>query len=128
MTQRPIVCDTDVMIDFLRGHATAESLVRRQVDRIALSAITVAELYAGARSQKEQVVLDDLTSLFRIIPVDEHLARQAGRYRHEYGPSHGVGLADAVIAATAQAIAASLKTLNVKHYPMMKGLRAAYAR
>ena len=37
-------------------------------------------------------------------------------------------LADAMIAATAQAERAELKTLNVKHYPMIKGLKPAYRK
>ncbi|TFG89271.1 MAG: type II toxin-antitoxin system VapC family toxin, partial [Hyphomicrobiales bacterium] len=40
--------------------------------------------------------------------------------------SHGVGLADAIIAATADSENAELKTLNVKHYPMFKGLTPPY--
>jgi predicted nucleic acid-binding protein len=39
-----------------------------------------------------------------------------------------VGLADAVIAATAQAEKALLKTLNIRHYPMIKGLKPAYRK
>jgi len=42
--------------------------------------------------------------------------------------SHGVGLADAILAATAEVENAELKTLNTKHYPMLKGLRPAYKK
>ena len=42
--------------------------------------------------------------------------------------SHGVGLADAILAATAESEDAELKTLNRKHYPMLKGLRPAYMK
>ena len=35
---------------------------------------------------------------------------------------------DAIIAATAEAERADLKTLNVKHYPMIKGLKPAYRK
>ena len=38
------------------------------------------------------------------------------------------GLADAVIAATAVAVDASLKTLNVRYYPMFEGLEPAYRK
>jgi predicted nucleic acid-binding protein len=37
-------------------------------------------------------------------------------------------LADAVIAATAQAENADLNTLNTRHYPMIKGLKPAYTK
>ena len=41
---------------------------------------------------------------------------------------HEVGLADAVIAATAESLGAELKTLNVKHFPMLKGLKPPYVK
>jgi len=51
-----------------------------------------------------------------------------GLYKRDYGKSHGVGLADAILTATAEAENAELKTLNTKHYPMLKGLRPAYKK
>lgn len=55
-------------------------------------------------------------------------ARAGGLYKKEYAPSHGVGLADALLAATAAAENAELITLNVKHYPMIEGLKPAYSK
>lgn len=49
-------------------------------------------------------------------------------FLRDYGKSHGVGLADAIVAATAQIENAELKTLNTKHYPMLKGLQPAYVK
>jgi hypothetical protein len=40
----------------------------------------------------------------------------------------GVGLADGLLAATAEAQDAELKTLNVKHYPMFAGLTPPYRK
>jgi predicted nucleic acid-binding protein len=37
-----------------------------------------------------------------------------------------MGLADAILAATAEAENAELKTLNTNHYPMFRNLRPAY--
>ena len=47
---RPILLDTDVLIDFLRGYDKAVSFVNVNLDRIILSSIVVAELYAGVRN------------------------------------------------------------------------------
>ena len=123
-----MLVDTDVMVDFLRGHAKAVALVHDHSPRIILSGIAAAELYAGVKGDKELNTLDDLLSLFRIVPVSAELARAGGLYKRDYANSHGVGLADAIIAATAQAESADLKTLNVKHYPMIKGLKPAYRK
>ena len=83
-----------------------------------MSTITVAELYVGARNNKEIEALDLLTNSFTITDVDKLIAIKGGEYKRFYGRSHGVGLADAIIAACADNIGAYLVTLNVKHYPM----------
>ena len=125
---KPMLIDTDVMIDFLRGNPKAVTLIKTHSAHIILSSIVVAELYAGVRGNKELEILDSLLSLFRIIPVSPELARQGGLFKKEYAQSHGVGLADAIIAASAKAEQADLKTLNVKHYPMFKGLKPPYRK
>lgn len=125
---KPILMDTDVMVDFLRGHPKAVAIVQASSDRIILSSIVVAELYAGARGDDELGTLDSLISLFRVIPVSPILARMGGLYKKDYAKSHGVGLADAIIAATADSENAELKTLNTKHYPMFKGLNPPYLK
>ena len=121
-----VLVDTDVMVDFLRGHPKAVALVQAQSARIILSSIVAAELCSGVRGDEELSTLDGLIHLFRIVPVSPELARAAGLYKRDYAKSHGVGLADAIIAATVQAENAELNTLNTKHYPMIKGLMPAY--
>jgi predicted nucleic acid-binding protein len=123
-----ILLDTDVLVDFFRGHNKAVAFVNAHSDKIILSSIVIAELYAGVKRDNEQAALDNFVSLFHIAPVNADIAKIGGLYKRDYGRSHGVGLADAIIAATAEAENAELKTLNIKHYPMLKGLRAAYAK
>ena len=120
--------DTDVLVEFLRGHKKAVTFVNSCSARIILSSIVVAELYAGVKGDAEQAALADFVSLFRVIPVSAEIAKAGGLYKRDYGKSHGVGLADAILAATAKAEDAELKTLNRKHYPMLKGLRPAYSK
>ena len=123
-----ILLDTDILVDFLRGHSKAMAFVKASSARVILSSIVVAELYAGVKGDAEQAVLEDFVSLFRIAPVDANIAKAGGLYKRDYGKSHGVGLADAILAATAKAENTELKTLNTKHYPMLKGLRPAYTK
>lgn len=124
----PILPDTDILVDFLRGHDKAVAFVNTHQARIILSSIVVAELYAGVKGDAETSTLDAFVSLFRVVPVTADIARAAGLYKRDYARSHGVGLADAVLAATAQAENAGLKTLNTKHYPMLKALKPAYTK
>lgn len=124
----PFLLDTDVLVDFLRGCSQGVIFVNAHADRIILSSIVVAELYAGVKGDDEQTALDQFVSLFRIVPVTTEIAKIGGLYKRQYGGSHGVGLADAIVAASAKVENASLKTLNLKHYPMLEGLVPAYSK
>ena len=123
-----LLVDTDVMVDLLRGHEAAMVWVREHTEKIALSVITVAELYAGFKGDDEKRLLDDLVGLFQILPVTAQVAKQGGLYRQQYRPSHGVGLADALIAATAVAHDARLVSLNRKHFPMLDIVDTPYRK
>ena len=123
-----ILLDTDVLVDFLRGHVKAVAFVKTYSARIILSSIVIAELYAGVKGDAEQVALEDFVSLFRVVPVSAEIAKAGGLYKRDYGKSHGVGLADAILAATAEAEDAELKILNRRHYPMLKRLKPAYTK
>jgi len=123
-----ILLDTDVLVDFFRGHSKAVAFFNAHSARIILSSIVVAELYVGVKGDAEQAALENFVSLFHVVPVSVGIAKAGGLYKRDYGKSHGVGLADAILAATSEAENAKLKTLNTKHYPMLKGLRPAYKK
>ena len=125
---RDILLDTDVAIDYLRGVPVAVDFVQRHEQEIALSAVTVAELFAGVRAGQETTELEEFIRLFPVIPVDLEIAKSAGLHRRDFGPSHGTGLADGMLAATADRHALGLRTLNTRHYPMFPGLRSPYVR
>ncbi|MEW6185419.1 MAG: type II toxin-antitoxin system VapC family toxin [Thermodesulfobacteriota bacterium] len=125
---RAILLDTDILVDFFRGESKAVALVNLHSERIILSSIVVAELFAGVKGDTEKDVLEKFISLFRVVPVTAEIAMAGGLFKRDYEKSHGVGLADAILAATAEAEDAELKTLNVRHYPMLKGLVSPYKK
>ena len=125
---KTMLVDTDVLIDFLRGYNKAISFIEKYSSQIILSPIVIAELYAGVKGDNELEVLDNFVSHFRIVPFTGNIAKLGGLYKRDYSASHGVGLADAILAATAENEKAELKTLNVKHYPMIKDLKPAYKK
>jgi predicted nucleic acid-binding protein len=127
-SKKPILVDTDVLVDYFRGHEKAVAFIKKYSAQIVLSPIVIAELYAGVKGPAEQTVLDNFISLFQVVPVTVHIAQTAGIFRRDFGKSHGVGLADAILAATACTENATLKTLNVKHYPMLDDLGPAYQK
>jgi predicted nucleic acid-binding protein len=127
MSKRLLV-DTDILVDFLRGYNQAVQFVTTHVTEMALSAITVAELYAGSKGAGELEQLDEFIGLFEILPATREVAREGGRYKNHYHKSHGIGLADGIIAATAVLHDLDLKTLNTKHYPMLEGVIPPYLK
>lgn len=105
--------DTDVCIDHLR----TGSPVPVQAERAAFSVLTRAELYAGTRVV--EAVVDDFLNAFMEVPIDRPVAEEAGRIRR----THGIALADAVIAATSIVTGRTLVTRNIKHSSKIKGLK-----
>ena len=120
---KKLLIDTDVIIDYLRDYTPAVQYLEKLSNPLQLSAITVAELYAGIRDKGEQKVIENFFGAFEIIPIDNVIAQTGGLLRKKYGKSHGTGLADALIAATAIHQESNLSTLNIRHYPMMKPIQ-----
>ena len=61
---RPLLIDTDVLIDYLRGQADAIAFLESLTERAPISAVTVAELYAGVRAGEERTALDSFVKAF----------------------------------------------------------------
>lgn len=116
-----ILVDSDILIEVARGRNKA--VVSRWIElsasdaAVLYSPVSVAELWAGARPS-EHDALRNLFGALSCAPIDEAVGRQAGAYLHRYRRSHGVEIADALIAANAVANNAELWTRNRKHYPM----------
>jgi predicted nucleic acid-binding protein len=123
-----LLIDTDVLIDYLRDRADAVAYLESLTPPLSVSAITVAELYAGVRDGAERITLDGFVNSFQVIAIDEAIAVRAGVIRRDFGKSYGTGLADAVIAATAEALPADLVTLNSKHFQMLKNVVVPYQK
>lgn len=122
------VIDSDVLIDYLRDQPQAVAFLESSEQPLGVSAITVAELYAGVRDGEERHQLDAFLGAFTVLPLDLQPAQRAGLWRRQYGPSHGTGLADALIAASVEAAGATLVTLNRRHFPMLAEVLVPYAK
>lgn len=120
--------DTDVLVEYLRGSPKAIQYLEGLEGELAISSITVAELFSGGRGDEEQTALEQFLQAFQVVSVDEDIARRGGLLRREYRASHGTGLADALVAASAQTVGAVLVTFNRRHYPMISQVEVPYRR
>ena len=115
-----VLVDSDILIEVSRGRN--RDVVSKWIELstsgpVLYSPVSVAELWAGARRSE----YDTISNLFRAltcVSIDEEAGRRAGAYLQQYAKSHGVEIADALIAASAVARVAQLWTRNRRHYPM----------
>jgi predicted nucleic acid-binding protein len=123
-----LVVDTDVLIDYLRDQAQAVAFLEDSDQPLAVSVVTIAELYVGVRAGEERQRLDAFVQAFEVLSLEREAAAVAGLWRQQYGRSHGTGLADALIAASVHAAGASLATLNRRHFPMLANVVVPYTK
>lgn len=111
--------DTDIAIDFLRRRDYAQKLLESWAGEglLAISTLTHLEIYQGMKSGEEKATnsfLDGLVS----VAVDIPIARRAGTMLGELrSKGKTIGIADAIIAATALQFGTPLLTNNIEHYP-----------
>jgi predicted nucleic acid-binding protein len=123
-----LLIDTDVLVEYLRDRSEAVAYLEGVTSDLHISVISVAELFAGVRGGEEEKSLGQLLQAFVILPVTEKTARLGGLYRRDYGRSHATGLADALIAASAEENGLDLVTFNRRHFPMVSRLTVPYER
>jgi len=119
--------DSDIIIDYLRGFEGALKFFESFDHDFHTSVVTVAELYSGERDKDHQE-LEYFMSLFTVFPLTVEIAKEAGFLRQSYFRSHGMGLADAMVAATAKAHGATLLSLNSRHFSMLDNLLIPYTK
>jgi predicted nucleic acid-binding protein len=109
-----------VLIQSLRGDEDVSARLERLLAKersIATTPISIAEVLAGARKHEEAHTRVFLGA-FECVRINRGVGEMAGGFVARYGASHGVELADALIAACAVVHQYPLWTLNRKHYPM----------
>ncbi len=112
-----MLIDTDVLIWCLRGHPKAVKSINELENR-QISHITRMELVIGCRDKREILLLKRFLADgdFKVIPLSQEIGHRADIFLEEKHLSHGVGLADAMIAASASLTGQSLFTANFKHF------------
>jgi len=118
-----ILCDTNILIEFYKGNqAVSDALRVIGLPNIAVSVITVGELYFGARDKRELLKIKKHLANLKQIPVDEEISNLYVSLIETYSLSHRLNIPDALIAATALRYHLELYTLNVKDFRYIEGL------
>jgi predicted nucleic acid-binding protein len=125
MPERRLV-DTTILVDHLRGREDARQYLKSIEGNRSVSVVSRAELFAGVFDEEDRRKVETLLSAFRVHEVTAPIAEKGGFFKRDYQPSHGTGIADALIAATAEIHDVRLVTLNEKHFPMLDDLIVPY--
>lgn len=115
--------DTDVLVDVSRGNVNAGDFVDGLNGEVFIGRVSAMELIVGARDRRDQRVIEEFIALFDIKELSEPIGQEAYRALKQYSKSHGLKMADALIAATAKDQALELVSKNEKHFRPIEGLK-----
>jgi predicted nucleic acid-binding protein len=121
-----VIADTDVIIDFFAGREPFATKFTALVDNngLALTSITVFELYAGVTGSKRLKQIDDLISLLPVYPLDKIDAAVAAKiYGDLKKAGQLIGPQDILIAGICIAHDLPLITRNTEHFSRIKQLK-----
>lgn len=122
---RLVVADTDVVIDFFTNAPPLAQVLAGllQESRLAVTAITVFELYAGVRGAKRLKQLETFFERVPVLSLDLLAAAYAGKiYTDLKSEGIAVGNQDILIAGICLAHGLPLLTRNKAHFAPIKGL------
>jgi predicted nucleic acid-binding protein len=124
-----LVVDADVLIDVFRDVTPAIvflATARRDGDELVSVTPVRTEILRGA-SPMRQPAIEEFMRYIGWIDVDVELADRAGEIGRLFVRSHqGISITDLLLAAAVDRVGGQLLTRNVRHFPMLPGLRSAY--
>ena len=103
MTSPLLIVDTDILIDVSRHVEQAIKTLDGYFEShvVAISVITQLELMLGCENKREFENLDEFLKRFEIIDVSKSISQKSVDLFKNFRLSHGVMIADMLIAATA---------------------------
>ncbi len=116
--------DTDVLIWHLRGYSQAT--VRLDLlPALVISSVSYFEILQGMRNKVELQAFKKMLALrqAQLLPLTPAITALAGDLLEELTLGHGLGMGDALIAATALEHGLVVLTANTKHFAAVDGLK-----
>ena len=124
MTASFTIVDTDILIDAGRGVGEAVTCLK-EIERsssLAASVITQMELFVGCRDKAELRHVESFLRRFTLLKLSETISDAAVDLLRQYRLSHGLLIADSIIAATALVHGAPFVSKNQRDYKFIAGL------
>lgn len=117
------IIDTDILIDVTKMHETADAFVKTQQGTgIPISIVTAMEVVIGCRDKAELIRMQRFLQQCTILPVSETASQIGYQLVELFALSHGMQIADALIAATALERGLTLYSKNIRDFRMIPGL------
>lgn len=95
--------DTDILVDVGRNVETAVTYLEtlESQAQLVISAVTQMELIVGCRNKTELRELEQFLRRFHLLKINETISDEAVALLRQYRLSHGLLIANALVASTA---------------------------
>lgn len=113
--------DTNVFSAVFKGNAVVKAKIENFDS--AIDTIIYMELIQGAKGKLEVQKLEKYLKKFELLHFSEEVSKRAIELILTYSKSHGLLLADAVIAATCLENDLTLMTYNIRDFRFINGLK-----
>jgi predicted nucleic acid-binding protein len=119
-----LLVDTDVLIWHLRGYPQATQRLDVLL-RLVISCVSYFEILQGMRNKAEFQAVKQmlLQRQALVLPLISAITERAGVLLKKLTLSHGLGMGDALIAATALEHNHEVLTANTKHLRAVSGMQ-----
>ncbi len=122
---KKLIVDTDILIEISRNNTVvAELLNQYQKDgyQLCISIITKYEMIIGSLNKQDMRNTLRFLNTFTILPLNQQISEATEALLINYALSHGLKIADCLIASTAIYHSASLISRNQKDFRYIANL------
>ncbi len=114
-----IFLDTCLLIDYSKEKIN----LKIKQNNYCISSIVQLEFKVGARDKRELKSINKIISEFKQLDTDQNILNLANDIIEKYSLSHGIGIYDAIIAATCLIYKLPLLTYNKKDFKFIENLK-----
>jgi tRNA(fMet)-specific endonuclease VapC len=123
MAKKLVLVDTNIFIDVFRGNQVTKKKLDGLDGCIAISAVSVMELFAGCKTKKRKAELNKQLKAYKLIHLDYDISEKAIQlFNNHVSTSQDVYIADCLIAATCLTHKIKLFTHNKSDFIFFKSI------